>query len=293
MLTSSSPAVGQPYHRHTSDCSKRLRGILSTLGSWRSFLTKKTYPKHLQQSEQREERGRRLMGEEGEGWWLEGWGDVVVVLGCGGAEMWGRQAAEVRLRCKSDEDFWKAKSQRERCCLGLLHYKQPELRRAGLFHWRCSMREKKNNYNDNLCMLHLTNVADGKYFQCKKVQEYFICKVSVLLFGAFSWCKCYLGFSISWRGAQWRLYVVCMAFFPFLFFFFFKSTISTNFPPLSWCGWGWRITFSLKKKISFAIRGCFHITPHITAFNNIIFVDNFLVEGGRREPTNANSRVYD
>lgn len=30
------------------------------------------------------------------------------------------------------------------------------------------MREKKNNYNDNLCMLHLTNVADGKYFQCKK-----------------------------------------------------------------------------------------------------------------------------
>lgn len=30
---------------------------------------------------------------------------VVVVVVLGGAEMWGRQAAEVRLRCKSDEDF--------------------------------------------------------------------------------------------------------------------------------------------------------------------------------------------
>lgn len=43
-------------------------------------------------------------GRDGEeGWWLEGWGDVVVEghKRCGG----GRQAAEVRLRCKSDEDF--------------------------------------------------------------------------------------------------------------------------------------------------------------------------------------------
>lgn len=36
-------------------------------------------------------------------------GEVVVRgtgrCGGGGAEMWGRQAAEVRLRCKSDEDF--------------------------------------------------------------------------------------------------------------------------------------------------------------------------------------------
>lgn len=86
MLTSSSPAVGQPYHRHASDCSKRLRGILSTLGSWRSFLTKKTYPKHLQQSEQRGE-GKEVDGGGGGGMVVRGMGRCGG--GGGGVGVWG------------------------------------------------------------------------------------------------------------------------------------------------------------------------------------------------------------
>lgn len=69
------------------------------------FLNKKTYFKHLLQNKQREkrERGSRVIWSRGR---LEGWGDVVVVVGLGGRDV-GVAGSKVCLRCKSDEDFWK------------------------------------------------------------------------------------------------------------------------------------------------------------------------------------------
>lgn len=44
--------------------------------------------------------------------------------------MWGRQAAKYVCAANLTRTFEKAKSQRERRCLGSPHYKQPELRLA-------------------------------------------------------------------------------------------------------------------------------------------------------------------
>lgn len=52
-------------------------------------------------------------------WWW-GWGD----------EMWGRQEAKYVCAANLMRTLEKAKSQRERCCLAMPHYKQTELRLA-------------------------------------------------------------------------------------------------------------------------------------------------------------------
>lgn len=157
----SSPLIGQPNHT-SSWWVLCLCSAVGTVSSIRKHISKTSAAEWAQREEER--RGmRRLVGRRGRAGML-GWGmGRCGSGGVGGVEMWGRQAAEVRLRCKSDEDFWKAKSQRERCCLGALHYKQPELRQPRFFHWRCSTRERERerNYNYNLCMIHLADATNG------------------------------------------------------------------------------------------------------------------------------------
>lgn len=140
-LTSCWPAALPPHHQRLQETT--VGYFVGTLAVCTASLLRK----HIQNicsrvSGEREERRRRLMGEQG--WWLEGWGAVVVRCrgAGGGAEMRGRQAAKYVCAANLTRTFEKAKSQRESCCLGLLHYKQPELRQAGLSHWRFSTREK-------------------------------------------------------------------------------------------------------------------------------------------------------
>lgn len=145
--------------------------FLSALGSWRSFLAKKTYPKHLQQSEQRGEGkevdvgggGGRRRG--GEGWWLEGWwwwwGR--------GAEMWGRRAAaaaEVRLRCKKNltRTFERLNPKESAAASACCTTNRQSWDRLGFYTGGAPPERRENNYNDNLCLLYLTKWCRGKIY---------------------------------------------------------------------------------------------------------------------------------
>lgn len=153
----------------TDDCRRQPRGILSTLGSWHGFLTKKIYPKHLQQSEQLEERGRRLKGEE--------WGGVVVggMGRCGGGVGWGGQRCgggkQQKYVCAANltRTFERLNPKESAAASACRTTNSQSWDRLGFFTGGAPQERRKNNYNDNLRMLYLTNAADGKYLHCKKV----------------------------------------------------------------------------------------------------------------------------
>lgn len=109
--------------------------------------------------------------------------------------MWGWQAAKYVCAANLMRTFEKAKSQRERRCLGSPHSKQPELRLACVFVFPSESRT--NNYAGKFCMLHLIDVAGRKIPSTPPQRKCWnICHV-----GCQSCClaqpNCCHGFSIS------------------------------------------------------------------------------------------------
>lgn len=162
--------------------------IMLVLYSWHSFFNKKTYIQNICSivSTERKEKEGEVEEEErgGLGCWVEGWGYVVVVVSG------GRDVGAAGSRSTSALQIWwgllKKLNPRESTAASACYTTNNQnWDSLSFLYWRCSMRERKNNdYNENLCVIHLTDVTKLKMFTIRtKVQKYLACKVLQFLFG--------------------------------------------------------------------------------------------------------------
>lgn len=110
---------------------------------------------------------------EGEGgWWGEERGEVVVrgmgrCGGGGGGQRYGggrqqKYVCAANLTRTFERLNPKESAAASACCTTNSQCWD----RLGFFTGGAPRERRRNNYNDNLCVLHLTNGADGKYLQC-------------------------------------------------------------------------------------------------------------------------------